>query len=260
MRCLCGRPLLHTVTPPAVHPTFRHPRSPTHQPGPRSSDDEGEGEGGPGGRSAYRLQLTFFGSLYSHLEAWVTPATGARFWGRFRGRSTQGLGCHAAQEWACDAHVRCRPPARSPGITPCSRPYGSAVELLASEPSAVLTLPPPVAPEAAATLDRVLAQALPPVLTSLQAQAPRSDIERSLEELVRSLRLAGPLPPFRVAQWQVLAVLLLKALSLERCPALRPAFESREGIARLGRLLASLTFTSEEFYAALEVLCPVPET
>lgn len=105
----------------------------------------------------------------------------------------------------------------------------------------------------------MLAQALPPVLTSLQAAAPRSDVERCLDELVRSLRLAGPLPPFKVAQWQVVAVLLLKALSLERCPGLRPAFESRDGIARLGRLLASLSFTSEEFYAALELLCPVPE-
>ena len=50
-------------------------------------------------------------------------------------------------------------------------------------------------------------------------------------------------------------VLLLKALSLERLPALRPAFESRAGIERLGRLLASLSFTVEEFYAVLELLC-----
>lgn len=52
-------------------------------------------------------------------------------------------------------------------------------------------------------------------------------------------------------------MLLLKALSLERCPPLRPSFETREGIGRVNRLLASLSFTSEEFYAALELLCPV---
>lgn len=50
-------------------------------------------------------------------------------------------------------------------------------------------------------------------------------------------------------------ILLLKALSLERCPALRPCFETRDGIARLNRLLGTLSFTSEEFYAALELLC-----
>lgn len=60
-----------------------------------------------------------------------------------------------------------------------------------------------------------------------------------------------------MSQWQVVAVLLLKALSLERCPALREAFETREGIGRLNQLLARLSFTSEEFYAALELLCPV---
>lgn len=120
-----------------------------------------------------------------------------------------------------------------------------------------VALPPPTSPEVEATLGRVLAQALPPVLVGLQAGAPRSDVERSLHELLRTLRLVGPLPPFRTAQWQVVALLLLKALSLERCPGLREAFESREGIARVGRLLASLAFTSEEFYAVLELLCPV---
>ena len=66
-----------------------------------------------------------------------------------------------------------------------------------------------------------------------------------------------PFPSLQAPQWQVLVVLLLKALSLERCPPLRPHFETREGISRLGRLLAGLSFTSEEFYAALELLCPV---
>ena len=60
-----------------------------------------------------------------------------------------------------------------------------------------------------------------------------------------------------MSQWQVVVVLLLKALSLERCPALRPSFETRDGIARLNRLLGTLSFTSEEFHAALELLCPV---
>ena len=63
----------------------------------------------------------------------------------------------------------------------------------------------------------------------------------------------------QVPQWQVVALLFLKALSLERCPALRPAFETRDGIARFNQLLASLSFTADEFWVALEVLCPPTE-
>jgi hypothetical protein len=59
-----------------------------------------------------------------------------------------------------------------------------------------------------------------------------------------------------VPQWQVVAALLLKALSLERCPPLRSCFETRDAISRLHRLLAGLSFTVEEFWAALELLCP----
>jgi hypothetical protein len=54
----------------------------------------------------------------------------------------------------------------------------------------------------------------------------------------------------------VVAALLLKALSLERCPPLRSCFETREGISHLHRLLAGLSFTVEELWATLELLCP----
>jgi len=62
--------------------------------------------------------------------------------------------------------------------------------------------------------------------------------------------------PLQVGQWQVVAILFLKALSLERCPALREAFETRDSISRMNRLLGALSFTSEELYALLELLCP----
>ncbi|PSC70503.1 hypothetical protein C2E20_5962 [Micractinium conductrix] len=178
-------------------------------------DEEGEGmagsddEGGAlpnGRRSGFRIQLSFFGMLFTHLEAWVTA---------------------------------------------------ESVQLLASPPSAELVPPAPPSPEVLATLGRFLAMALPPVLEALQCVAPRSEVERVVHELLRSMRVVGPLPAFKATQWQVVIVLLLKALSLERCPPLRPSFETREGIGRVNRLLASLSFTSEEFYAALELLCPV---
>lgn len=43
-----------------------------------SSEDGGDGmDGGTGSR--YRVQLSFFGVLFTHLEAWVTPDTGGRW-------------------------------------------------------------------------------------------------------------------------------------------------------------------------------------
>lgn len=60
------------------------------------------------------------------------------------------------------------------------------------------------------------------------------------------------------AQWQLVLMLFLKALSLRRAPFLRTAFESRGGIGRFNLALATRRFTVEEFCAALELL--VPET
>lgn len=64
-----------------------------------------------------------------------------------------------------------------------------------------LVPPPATSPEVLATLSRFLAGALPPVLAALQAGAPRGGVERSLDELLRTLRLVGPLPAFKVRAW-----------------------------------------------------------
>lgn len=58
----------------------------------------------------------------------------------------------------------------------------------------------------------------------------------------------------QTGQWQLLLIILLKALSMQRAPFLRPAFESREGISRLNAALANRLFTIEEFYAVLELV------
>lgn len=63
----------------------------------------------------------------------------------------------------------------------------------------------------------------------------------------------------QAAQWQVVAIVLLKALSFERLPSLKPAFESRQGITLLHKTLSDLKFTIEELYCVLELLCPPDE-
>lgn len=98
----------------------------------------------------------------------------------------------------------------------------AAAELLASGPDAELALPPPTSPEVLAALSRCLSAALPPVCAGLQAAAARGQVERSLDELLRTLRLVGPLPAFKVSQlcqhrlwpaFQLLAPRLAGALS-----------------------------------------------
>lgn len=177
-----------------------------------SSDEEEEGGGGEGGaggrRSEFQSQLSFFGELFSHLDAWVTEDT---------------------------------------------------LRLLASAPGAPVPPPAPAVPEILTALRRLVGAALPALLARLEAGGARAVVERRVDELLSTLRLAGALPAFRAAQWAVLALALLKALSLERAPELRAAFETREGAARVGKVLAEAAFTVEEFYAVLELICPMDE-
>ena len=55
-------------------------------------------------------------------------------------------------------------------------------------------------------------------------------------------------------QWQVVVLVLMKALSLHRIPALQEALESRHCLAALDKLLKSQEFSTEMFDALLEVL------
>lgn len=56
------------------------------------------------------------------------------------------------------------------------------------------------------------------------------------------------------AHWQVLVLLLMKGLSLQRLPSLQDSFCSRHGLVALNKLLTAQEFTSEMFDALLEVL------
>lgn len=115
-----------------------------------------------------------------------------------------------------------------------------------------------------------LARALPPLVAEMRVALPASTVEALVAEVARSFDLSGAAwnddndrrgdknrtrssSPLSDPQWQVLLLVLLKALSLERVPALRPAFEAREGIARLSQSLQRLGCTLEAFGALLDV-------
>lgn len=108
--------------------------------------------------------------------------------------------------------------------------------------------------EIQAALGRFLSFALAPLFEQLAIGLPRSEVERGLMDVVRTLCLVRALPAFKSSQWQLVAIIFLKALSMERLPGLRPAFETREGVRRVNKALTANSFTIEEFAAVLEVL------
>ena len=56
------------------------------------------------------------------------------------------------------------------------------------------------------------------------------------------------------SHWQVVLLVLLKALSFERIASLQDSFDSRQGRVALNGLLTAQEFTNEMFEALLEVL------
>lgn len=75
------------MLPHPLPPLTRLPRLPRAC----SSDDEG-GALPNGRRSGFRIQLSFFGMLFTHLEAWVTAESGAQ----------RGEACREEREQACN--------------------------------------------------------------------------------------------------------------------------------------------------------------
>ena len=58
-------------------------------------------------------------------------------------------------------------------------------------------------------------------------------------------------------EWQLVILVLLKALSMERLPALKPSLEGRAGVQNITSFLSRFSYTLEEFDALLETIMPV---
>jgi len=133
----------------------------------------------------------------------------------------------------------------------------STVQLLRigpGEANVLSTIPSSSVPEIETALSRFIAFALPAVMEKLAIGMPKGEVERNLMELIKTMQLVSALPAFMSSQWQLVVMMFLKALSMERVPGLRPAFETREGVHRVNQILAANSFTIEEFVAVLEIL------
>ncbi|EIE27813.1 hypothetical protein COCSUDRAFT_55793 [Coccomyxa subellipsoidea C-169] len=146
--------------------------------------------------------------------------------------------------WVTDAtlrFVRC-PPGRSPG-----QPEDT---------------PPPEFAQGRAVLEGVLAREVPGVLGALHVPSLRSAVEVALRQLVATFYLRSAVPSLKEREWRLLMLALLRALSIERLPALQARhpeqFDGRAGVRTLNDMLADAGSTIEEFDALLEVMLPAP--
>ncbi|KXZ51312.1 hypothetical protein GPECTOR_13g799 [Gonium pectorale] len=107
------------------------------------------------------------------------------------------------------------------GLGPLNDP-GPALPDAAYAAEADGAAPPDAASlQARGVLLQLLAAPLRDVCGSLAVRVAQSDVDRKLAALVASFRVTGPVPSFKPAQWHLLALALLHALSRHHIPALR---------------------------------------
>ncbi|XAR52734.1 Phosphoprotein phosphatase [Bertholletia excelsa] len=110
------------------------------------------------------------------------------------------------------------------------------------------------------TLAGCLARALPGLVADLRLPTPISTLEQGMACLLDTMSFIDPLPPFRMKQWQVIALLFIDALSVSRIPGLTPYIISRR--AMLHKVLDGAQISLEEYETMRELMIPlgrVPE-
>mmetsp|Transcript_12424 Transcript_12424/g.31300 ORF Transcript_12424/g.31300 Transcript_12424/m.31300 type:complete len:572 (-) Transcript_12424:267-1982(-) len=102
-----------------------------------------------------------------------------------------------------------------------------------------------------------LGRHLLPVLQALgNPRVPRRAVEGALGELVDTLHCGGPLPPFKVAEWRLLLLILLRAMSHCRLPHLQDTFGAEEHLPTLHKLLTAVGSGMYEFDILHDIVYP----
>ena len=103
------------------------------------------------------------------------------------------------------------------------------------------------------SLGAPLARALTPVASAMHVQMPRSTLDGAVGDVAATFSRVA-VPALAEPQWAAVALVLAKALSLHRVPALAPAFEGRDAVSRASGLLSRLGLTLEGFAALLDIV------
>ncbi|KAL8493694.1 hypothetical protein ACS0TY_024763 [Phlomoides rotata] len=105
------------------------------------------------------------------------------------------------------------------------------------------------------TLAGCLSRALPGLLTELRIPIPLSVIEKGMGYLLDTMSFVDPLPAFRMKQWQVILLLFLDALSVNRIPALTPYILDKRIL--LPKVLEGAHVSAEEFEIMKDLIIPL---
>lgn len=121
-------------------------------------------------------------------------------------------------------------------------------------PSKVV-LPDGRSPEIKQTLAGCLARALPGLIADLKLPTPVSTLEHEVACLLDTMSFMDALPPFRMKQWQVIALLFIDALSVCRVPGLTAYLTSRRIL--IPKVLNGAQVTAEEFEIMKDLMIPL---
>lgn len=167
----------------------------------------------------YRVELSPFNLVWSLLSAWLTRETISYM-------TAAGAGPQAS------ASNGSGPGTGAGGSSSRGNDSAAADAVLESLP-----LPDPQQVAAASAFVELLSPHILAVCTDLRVKVSQAEISKKISSLVRTLVFPGPIPSLSQGQWRLLALAILRSLSLARLPALGPAFEAEagEGSGEAGR-------------------------
>ncbi|XP_021734525.1 putative RNA polymerase II subunit B1 CTD phosphatase RPAP2 homolog [Chenopodium quinoa] len=118
-----------------------------------------------------------------------------------------------------------------------------------------IVLPDGRSPEIKQTLSGCLARALPGLIADLKLPTPLSTLEREVTCLLETMSFMDALPPLRMKQWQVIALLFIDALSVCRIPGLSAYLTSRRIL--IPKVLSSAQISAEEYEIMKDFVIPL---
>ncbi|KAJ9162816.1 hypothetical protein P3X46_022560 [Hevea brasiliensis] len=105
------------------------------------------------------------------------------------------------------------------------------------------------------TVEGCLARALPGLVADLRLPIPISTLEQGVGRLLDTMSFYDAIPAFRMKQWQVIAFLLVEALSVCRIPALTSYMTNRRMM--LHQLLDGAQINAEEYEVMKDLMIPL---
>jgi hypothetical protein len=199
---------------------------------------------------AIKVELSEFGLLWTSLNGWITAATRDYLFGPAGGTLTIGGSSSIDSSSIQEAFVT----AAAAGAGGASAGGAAGVEGggVVSEGKEE-EVPSLAETQARATMCELLCQVLPGVLESLGSPVSPALVSKQLSDVVRGFKISGPLPALRRRQWQVVLLVVMAGLAMQKLQGLRGCFSKMVPDKKLDALLAQLGCSRDRFEALLDL-------